>query len=167
VTSIALRLTFNTAAVQVAVLRAMLTIVSSTTIQVHYVVLLLIVRACYNIFIMSRSETTQQTAKAVLTQIANIVFERLLAGEAVHVKPVVMPDLSGAAPGGRDNRREVLTAQSVVMSVWQSIADPAAAGGGGASKANGDAAFLPRASADGKQCARATLCYLLADVIVS
>ena len=140
----------------------MLTIVSSTSIQVHYVVLLLIVRACYNIYIMSRSSTTQQTAKAVLTQIANIVFERLLAGEIVAVRPVAMPDLlsAGNAGGGGNGggaaaaatRREALTAQSVVLSVWQSIAQPA--GGSAEGGAMGDAAFLPRgASADGRQCA--------------
>lgn len=126
------------ACVQIAVLRAMLTIMSATTVQVHYVVLLLIVRACYNTYIMSRSETTQHTAKAVLTQIANIVFSRLLAGDTVAVQPVSMPDLSaGVTP--REPKREAATAQSVVMSVWQSIAPPAPSA---AAAAPGNAAFL-------------------------
>ena len=104
-------------------LRAMLTIVSATAVQVHYVVLLLIVRACYNTYIMSRSDTTQQTAKAVLTQIVHIVFQRLLSGEAGYVQPVSLPDLSGFGARG-DQRRDAATAQGVVMSVWQSLTNP-------------------------------------------
>lgn len=106
--------------VQIAVLRAMLTIVSATAIQVHYVVLLLIIRACYNIYIMSRSDTTQQTAKAVLIQIANIVFHRLLVGHVVAVQPIAMPDLASSAPRV-EQRRETMVAQGVVHSVWQAM----------------------------------------------
>jgi hypothetical protein len=132
--------------VQVAVLRAMLTIVSSTAIQVHYVVLLLIIRACYNIFIMSRSETTQQTAKAVLTQITNIVFQRLLAGRVVQVRPVNMLDLS-AVTNRAEQRREVQSAQSVVMSVWNSISQPHR---DASSAISNEAALLFHAEADNR-----------------
>ncbi len=41
--------------------------------------LLLAVRTCYNIFLMSRSEVNQQTAKATLTQMLNVVFQRMEA----------------------------------------------------------------------------------------
>jgi brefeldin A-inhibited guanine nucleotide-exchange protein len=108
---------------QVTVLRAMLTCVSATTVQMHYVVLLLIVRACYNTFIMSRSETTKQTAKAVLTQIVHIVFQRLLSGDNVPVQPISLPNLGGFGPRA-DQRKEMLTAQQVVLSVWDSLTQP-------------------------------------------
>jgi hypothetical protein len=108
---------------QVAVLRVMLTCASATTIQLHYVVLLLIVRACYNTFIMSRSETTQQTAKAVLTQIVHIVFQRLLSGDKVPVQPISLPNLGGFGLRA-EQRKEMLTAQQVVMSVWESLTQP-------------------------------------------
>jgi hypothetical protein len=46
--------------------------------------LLLAVRTCYNIFLMSRSEINQQTAKATLTQMLNVVFQRMEA-DSVYV----------------------------------------------------------------------------------
>ncbi len=39
--------------------------------------LLLTVRTCYNIFLMSRSGVNQTTAKASLTQMLNCVFQRM------------------------------------------------------------------------------------------
>ena len=37
--------------------------------------LLLVVRTCYNIYLMSRSDVNQTTAKAALTQMLNVVFQ--------------------------------------------------------------------------------------------
>lgn len=45
--------------------------------------LLLAVRTCYNIYLMSRSETNQTTAKASLTQMLNVVFQRMEAGDVL------------------------------------------------------------------------------------
>ena len=42
--------------------------------------LLLTVRTCYNIFLMSRSGVNQTTAKASLTQMLNCVFQRMELG---------------------------------------------------------------------------------------
>ena len=41
--------------------------------------LLLAVRTCYNIYLMTRSEVNQITAKASLTQMVNVVFQRMEA----------------------------------------------------------------------------------------
>lgn len=50
--------------------------------------LLLAVRTCYNIFLMSRSGVNQTTAKASLTQMLNCVFQRMeLNSEARSVPP--------------------------------------------------------------------------------
>ncbi len=58
--------------------------------------LLLSVRTCYNIFLMSRSEVNQTTAKASLTQMLNIVFQRMeLGAESVHVPPIAVSDVLG------------------------------------------------------------------------
>lgn len=113
--------------VEVAVVRTILTIVTSTTFSVHGMVLLLVIRACYNIYIMSRSETNQVTAKAALTQIVNVVFQRLAAGDVVRVRPVVTPEL--LAIGGREQRRDLATAQEVVTSVWESMFGASTDGG--------------------------------------
>jgi brefeldin A-inhibited guanine nucleotide-exchange protein len=37
--------------------------------------LLLAVRTCYNIYLMSRNDVNQTTAKASLTQMLNVVFQ--------------------------------------------------------------------------------------------
>ena len=48
---------------------------------------------------MSRSEVNQTTAKASLTQMLNVVFQRMEAGsEQVHVAPIVVSDVLGLPP---------------------------------------------------------------------
>ena len=57
------------------------------------------VRTCYNIFLMSRSEVNQTTAKASLTQMLNVVFQRMEAGsQQVHVAPIIVSDVLGLPP---------------------------------------------------------------------
>lgn len=65
--------------VEVQILKCLLTATTSTSFTVHGQALLLAVRTCYNIFLMSRSEVNQQTAKATLTQMLNVVFQRMEA----------------------------------------------------------------------------------------
>ena len=62
--------------------------------------LLLTVRTCYNIFLMSRSTVNQTTAKATLTQMLNCVFQRMESNsEVVHIQPIMVADmLGGPAP---------------------------------------------------------------------
>ncbi len=45
--------------------------------------LLLAVRTCYNIYLVSRSEVNQTTAKATLTQMLNVVFQRMEADDVL------------------------------------------------------------------------------------
>jgi brefeldin A-inhibited guanine nucleotide-exchange protein len=66
--------------VEVLVLRGLLTATTSLTFTLHGQTLLLAVRTCYNIHLMSRSEVNQTTAKATLTQMLNVVFQRMEAG---------------------------------------------------------------------------------------
>ena len=62
--------------------------------------LLLTVRTCYNVFLMSRSTVNQTTAKATLTQMLNCVFQRMESdSEVVHIQPIMVADmLGGPAP---------------------------------------------------------------------
>jgi brefeldin A-inhibited guanine nucleotide-exchange protein len=66
--------------VEVLVLRGLLTATTSLAFTLHGQALLLAVRTCYNIHLMSRSEVNQTTAKATLTQMLNVVFQRMEAG---------------------------------------------------------------------------------------
>lgn len=85
--------------VELRVLKGLLTAVTSSTVHIHGQALLLAVRTCYNIFLMSRSEVNQTTAKASLTQMLNIVFQRMEAGsETVHASPTAVTDQLGLPP---------------------------------------------------------------------
>ncbi|GMH32506.1 hypothetical protein BSKO_00340 [Bryopsis sp. KO-2023] len=87
--------------VELKVLKALLTAVTSTTFCVHGQGLLLSIRTCYNIYLMSRSQVNQTTAKASLTQMLNVVFQRMEANQQdVPVSPIVVSDVLGlpAAP---------------------------------------------------------------------
>ncbi|KAL3151970.1 hypothetical protein ABBQ32_001093 [Trebouxia sp. C0010 RCD-2024] len=85
--------------IELRVLKGLLTAVTSNAVHVHGQALLLAVRTCYNIFLMSRSEVNQTTAKASLTQMLNVVFQRMEAGsEQVHVAPIVVSDVLGLPP---------------------------------------------------------------------
>jgi hypothetical protein len=66
--------------VEVLVLRGLLTATTSISFTLHGQALLLAVRTCYNIHLMTRSEVNQTTAKATLTQMLNVVFQRMEAG---------------------------------------------------------------------------------------
>ncbi|EFN54845.1 hypothetical protein CHLNCDRAFT_35815 [Chlorella variabilis] len=91
-------------AVELRLLKALLTAVTSTTLAVHGQALLLVVRACYNIFLTSRSDVNQATAKATLTQMLNVVFQRMEAGSChVVVPPIVVSDLLGLPPADASN----------------------------------------------------------------
>ena len=66
-------------AVQLQVIKGLLTIVTSSHIRVHENSLLLAVRTCYNIYLASRSLINQTTAKATLNQMLNCVFSLMEA----------------------------------------------------------------------------------------
>lgn len=59
--------------------------------------MLQVVRACYNVFLTSRSDVNQATAKATLTQMLNVVFQRMEAGSINVVVPPIM--VSHQLPG--------------------------------------------------------------------
>ena len=63
--------------VHLQVIKAMLTSVTSVNCPVHDHSLLLAIRSCFHIFLMSRNPTLQTTAKATLTQMLNIVLQRM------------------------------------------------------------------------------------------
>ena len=85
--------------VELKVLKGLLTAVTSSAVHVHGQALLLAVRTCYNIFLVSRLEVNQTTAKASLTQMLNIVFQRMEAGsETVQPSPLAVTDQLGLPP---------------------------------------------------------------------
>ncbi|XP_050735041.1 brefeldin A-inhibited guanine nucleotide-exchange protein 1-like isoform X2 [Eriocheir sinensis] len=63
--------------VEIQIIKALLTVITSQYVSVHEGTVLLAVRTCYNIFLASRDMNNQVTAKAALTQMINIIFTRM------------------------------------------------------------------------------------------
>ena len=80
--------------VELQVLQTLLTAVSSRTFEVHDRALLRAVRTCYNVYLSSKSEVNQNTAKATLTQMLTTVFHRLETDDPHASAPtIVVADL--------------------------------------------------------------------------
>ncbi|KAG2453172.1 hypothetical protein HYH02_002496 [Chlamydomonas schloesseri] len=105
--------------VELQILKNLLTATTSTTFTVHGQALLLAVRTCYNIFLMSRSDVNQQTAKATLTQMLNVVFQRMEADSVfVEVRPIMVTDVLGLP---KTNPSDVGSLTSVVQSFLNNV----------------------------------------------
>ncbi|KAH9280655.1 Brefeldin A-inhibited guanine nucleotide-exchange protein 2 [Echinococcus granulosus] len=63
--------------VQLQVIKALLTVVTSPVVEVHERDILLVVRTCYNIYMATRNLVNQTTARATLTQMLNVIFQRM------------------------------------------------------------------------------------------
>ncbi|CEF68473.1 LD29171p [Strongyloides ratti] len=64
-------------AVQLQIIKAILAVVLSPSCHVHNGSLLLAIKTCFNIYLASKSNINQATARGILTQIINTVFEAL------------------------------------------------------------------------------------------
>ncbi|XP_071174022.1 brefeldin A-inhibited guanine nucleotide-exchange protein 1-like isoform X5 [Mytilus edulis] len=63
--------------VQLQIIKALLTVVTSNTVEIHEGTVLQTVRTCYNIYLASKNLVNQTTAKATLTQMLNVIFSRM------------------------------------------------------------------------------------------
>ncbi|XP_047737905.1 brefeldin A-inhibited guanine nucleotide-exchange protein 1 isoform X3 [Hyalella azteca] len=68
--------------VEIQIIKAVLTVLTSQYVSVHAGTVLVAVRTCYSIHLASRDLTNQVTAKAALTQMINIIFARMEAQAA-------------------------------------------------------------------------------------
>ncbi|KAM0945494.1 putative Sec7 domain, mon2, dimerization and cyclophilin-binding domain, Sec7 domain superfamily [Dioscorea sansibarensis] len=92
-------------AIELLIVKTILSAVTSTSIRVHGDALLDAVRTCYDLYLGSRSPVNQTTAKASLIQMLVIVFRRMEAdSSAAPVQPIVVADLMdpGTAPAPPD-----------------------------------------------------------------
>ncbi|XP_043718466.1 brefeldin A-inhibited guanine nucleotide-exchange protein 2-like [Telopea speciosissima] len=81
-------------AVELLVLKALLSSVTSISLRIHGDCLLQIVRTCYDIYLGSKNVVNQTTAKASLIQMLVIVFRRMEADSStVPVQPIVVAEL--------------------------------------------------------------------------
>ena len=63
--------------VQLQILKALLTILTSQHVEVHEASLLAAVRTCYNVYLASKNMINQTTAKATLNQMLSAIFARM------------------------------------------------------------------------------------------
>lgn len=72
--------------VQLQVIKALLTAITSIQCQVHEASLLLSVRACFHIHLISKNPVNKTTAKAALTQMLSVVNQRMEMYESSNEK---------------------------------------------------------------------------------
>ncbi|XP_074643889.1 brefeldin A-inhibited guanine nucleotide-exchange protein 1-like [Tubulanus polymorphus] len=72
--------------VQLQIIKALLTVVTSNTCEIHEGTVLHTVRTCYNIYLASKNLINQTTAKATLTQMLNVIFTRMENQAALDTK---------------------------------------------------------------------------------
>lgn len=129
--------------VDLRLLKAILTVITSSSLRVHSQALLLCVRSAYNVFLTSKSQVIQVTAKATLIQIVNVVFQRLEEGKFdVSLPPIAISDVLQTS----EESKSLLTTSA---SVQQFLSDVTAAvdpfGTAAATlQAQLDEAFVPR-----------------------
>ncbi|XP_042512554.1 brefeldin A-inhibited guanine nucleotide-exchange protein 2-like [Macadamia integrifolia] len=81
-------------AVELLVLKTLLSAVTSISLRIHGDSLLQIVRTCYDIYLGSKNVVNQTTAKASLIQMLVIVFRRMEAdSSSVPIQPIVVAEL--------------------------------------------------------------------------
>lgn len=81
-------------AVELLVLKTLLSAVTSSSLRIHGDCLLQIVRTCYDLYLLSKNPVNQTTARATLIQILVIVFRRMEADSTtVPLQPIVVAEL--------------------------------------------------------------------------
>ncbi|XP_017153737.1 brefeldin A-inhibited guanine nucleotide-exchange protein 1 [Drosophila miranda] len=86
--------------VQLQIIKALLTVVTSQHVEIHEFTLLQAVRTCYDIYLSSKNLVNQTTARATLTQMLNVIFARM-ENQVYEVPPQPPPpseDCNGEEP---------------------------------------------------------------------
>uniref|UniRef100_A0A672PL64 Brefeldin A-inhibited guanine nucleotide-exchange protein 1-like n=1 Tax=Sinocyclocheilus grahami TaxID=75366 RepID=A0A672PL64_SINGR len=120
--------------VQLQIIKALLTAVTSQHIEIHEGTVLQAVRTCYNIYLASKNLINQTTAKATLTQMLNVIFARMenQAVSAFDTSPVRA--WKENPPIEEENQNYEEKAQEIVQSILQEVVNTIAG------------AFLPQES---------------------
>ncbi|ETN67279.1 brefeldin a-inhibited guanine nucleotide-exchange protein [Anopheles darlingi] len=86
--------------VQLQIIKALLTVVTSQHVEVHEGTVLQGVRTCYDIYLSSKNLINQTTARATLTQMLNVIFTRMenQAFETVVTAATVVSPVSPTTP---------------------------------------------------------------------
>ncbi|XP_012271827.1 brefeldin A-inhibited guanine nucleotide-exchange protein 2 isoform X2 [Orussus abietinus] len=120
--------------VQLQIIKALLTVMTSQHVEVHEGTVLLTIRTVYNVYLASRNLVNQTTARATLTQMINVIFARMetQAEEDTARTEVEQQDVSMAS--GAETESEPINneesvpesaseARNVVKSILEDVVD--------------------------------------------
>lgn len=109
-------------AVELLVIKTILSAVTSVSIRIHGDSLLQVVRTCYDIYLESKNVVNQTTAKASLVQMLVIVFRRMEADSStVPLQPIVVAELMEPAEKADADGSMTLFVQGFITKVFQDI----------------------------------------------
>lgn len=109
-------------AVELLVIKTILSAVTSVSIRIHGDSLLQVVRTCYDIYLESKNVVNQTTAKASLVQMLVIVFRRMEADSStVPLQPIVVAELMEPAEKADVDGSMTLFVQGFITKVLQDI----------------------------------------------
>lgn len=109
-------------AMELLIIKTILSAVTSVSLRIHGDSLLLIVRTCYNIYLGSKNMVNQTTAKASLIQMLVIVFRRMEADSStVPLQPIVVAELMEPAEKADADGTMTMFVQNFITKVVQDI----------------------------------------------
>ncbi|WJX87162.1 Brefeldin A-inhibited guanine nucleotide-exchange protein 2 [Trifolium repens] len=113
---------FGDDGMELLVLKTLLSAVTSISLRIHGDCLLLIVRTCYDIYLVSKNMVNQTTAKASLIQMLVIVFRRMEADSStVPIQPIVVAELMAPVEKSEVDSSMTLFVQGFITKIMQDI----------------------------------------------
>ncbi|EEF50401.1 cytohesin 1, 2, 3, putative [Ricinus communis] len=109
-------------AIELSVLKTLLSAVTSISLRIHSDCLLQIVRTCYDIYLGSKNVVNQTTAKASLIQMLVIVFRRMEADSStVPIQPIVVAELMEPVEKSDADGSMTMFVQGFITKIMQDI----------------------------------------------
>ncbi|KAK4752299.1 hypothetical protein SAY87_021097 [Trapa incisa] len=109
-------------AVELLILKTLLSAVTSISLRIHGDCLLMIVRTCYDIYLDSKNVVNQTTAKASLVQMLVIVFRRMEADSStVPIQPIVVAELMEPVEKSDPDNSMTQFVQGFITKIMQDI----------------------------------------------
>lgn len=108
--------------VELLVIKALLSAVTSVGLRIHGDCLLQVVRTCYDVYLGSKNVVNQTTAKASLVQMLVIVFRRMEADSStVPVHPIVVAELTEPMEKADADGSMTVFVQGFITKIMQDI----------------------------------------------
>jgi hypothetical protein len=102
------------------VIKALLTSITSLQCEVHGASLLLAVRSCFHIHLMTKNQAIKTTAKAALTQMVNVVNQRMEVNDkGITTVPTAAPDETVRVGDVGDEMLDHSTSSETFSSIYQ------------------------------------------------